>query len=568
MILLYCTIMKNSTAATVLFLLAISSPAASQSMETEEAVLELSGASSLEDLSEDTMESYFSLASHALNINSASERRLVSSGLFSRYQAASLKDYIKKNGPVRSVMELMLVDGFSEKKAEALAQFISFEAVSGTGGSSERVTLETSTRASMKVKDGDALCNEGMKIRVGNQDRWSLAFTAKNGYGEAMWPPGTLSGSLAYYSGDGKLGLYAGDFAGRFGQGLVMWSGFTLSGAQSAASFAKHPSGLAPSWTFSPASVNRGVAADVTVGRTVISTFWSPGSASGVNVTYLAKYGQLGMTWIDSGKASIDWRWSTGRLDIFGEAAYDYKGSSPAGLAGCTYNFDYKVALSALTRYYSSGYDGSSAGAFRSSTKTSDEKGVALAFDCESFSVTTDAAFHPSKGTSQHKTVVKCSPHITDNLGCSLRGVLRYRPQDSHQWREEVRAEMNLHLSPGMLLAGGAELCRCMEPSWLAYADAGYTSSSEAVQWRIFLHMTAFKVDNWDDRIYLYERDIPGAFSVPAYYGRGYSISCVATCKWGRCMSLNFKVSNLGYPGMTEKKPGRTELKCLFVWNL
>ena len=560
--------MKNSTAATVLFLLAISTPSASQSMATEEAVLELSGASSLEELSEDTMESYFSLASHALNINSASERRLVSSGLFSRYQAASLKDYIKMNGPVRSVLELMLVDGFSEKKAEALAQFITFEAVSGAGVSPERVTLETSTRASVKMQEREVLSNEGMKVRIGNQDRWILALAARNAYGDTPWPPGTMSGSLALYSRNGKLGLYAGDFSGRFGQGLVMWSGFSLSGAQSAASFAKHPSGLSPSWTFSPASVNRGVAADFSLGRTVISTFWSPGSASGANVTYLAKYGQLGMTWIDSKRASVDWRWSTGRLDIFGEAAYDYEGGSPAGLAGCTYNFDYKVAVSALARYYSSGYDGSTAGAFRSSTRTSDEKGVALAFDCESFSVTADAAFHPSKGTSQHKAVLKCSPHITDNLGCSLRGVLRYRPQDSHEWREEIRAEMKLQLLSGMVLAGGAELCKCMEPSWLAYADAGYTSSSEARQWRIFLHMTAFKVDNWDDRIYLYERDIPGAFSVPAYYGRGYSISCTATYKWRRGRSFNFKVSNLGYPGMTEKKPGRTELKCLFVWNL
>lgn len=560
--------MKNSTAATVLFLLAISTPSASQSMETEEAVLELSGASSLEELSEDAMESYYSLASHALNINYASEKRLVASGLFSRYQAASLKDYIKMNGPVRSVMELMLVDGFSVRKAEALAHFVSFEAVPGTGGGPERVTLETSTRASMKMQDGDALCNEGMKIRIGRQDRWSLAFAAKNGYDDTLWPPGTLSGSLAVYSKDGKLGLYAGDFAGRFGQGLVIWSGFSLSGAQSAASFAKHPSGLSPSWTFSPASVNRGVAADISLGRMVLSAFWSPSSASGANLTYLARYGQFGLTWIDSGKASIDWRWSTGRLDTFGEGAYDYKSGSPAGLAGCTYNFDYKVALSALARYYSSGYDGSFAGAFRSSTKTSDEKGVALAFDCESFTLTADAAFHPSKGTSQHKAVVKCSPMITDVLGCSLRGVLRYRPQDSHEWREEIRSELKLQLLSGMMLAGGVELCKCMEPSWLVYGDAGYSKGSDAGKWHVFLHLTAFKVDNWDDRIYLYERDIPGAFSVPAYYGRGYSISCTAAYKWRRGRSINFKVSNLGYPGMTEKKPGRTELKCLFVWNL
>ena len=47
----------------------------------------------------------------------------------------------------------------------------------------------------------------------------------------------------------------------------------------------------------------------------------------------------------------------------------------------------------------------------------------------------------------------------------------------------------------------------------------------------VYLRGTLFFIDEWDDRIYAYERDAPGSFNVPAYYGRGYSLSLVARQK-------------------------------------
>ena len=67
-------------------------------------------------------------------------------------------------------------------------------------------------------------------------------------------------------------------------------------------------------------------------------------------------------------------------------------------------------------------------------------------------------------------------------------------------------------------------------------------------------------MDKWEDRIYVYERDIQGAFSVPAYYGRGCSLSAVAAVK-RRHFTLGARVFKIAYPGMGGKKPGRTGLK-------
>ena len=38
-------------------------------------------------------------------------------------------------------------------------------------------------------------------------------------------------------------------------------------------------------------------------------------------------------------------------------------------------------------------------------------------------------------------------------------------------------------------------------------------------------------MQEWSARIYCYERDAPGTFSVPAYNGRGVAVSAVGSCK-------------------------------------
>lgn len=46
-----------------------------------------------------------------------------------------------------------------------------------------------------------------------------------------------------------------------------------------------------------------------------------------------------------------------------------------------------------------------------------------------------------------------------------------------------------------------------------------------------YVRVTGFWIDSWDDRIYVYERDGPGNFNVPAYYGRGYGLSLTGAWK-------------------------------------
>lgn len=544
------------------------------SQEYLDAVLFLTGASSLEELDSEVLERYDALASRPVRINTATESRLVASGLFSRYQAASIADYRRSSGDILSIAELALLDGFGDAAARAMAPFVSFGTQAPPGRSSlekERVETEMMARSAVQVQEGEGTGSHAVKVRTGDEDRWLLSVAAKQASLKPAWPPDALSASAVIHGRKRPGKVILGDFNTRFGQGLLLWSGFSLSGVQSAAAMDKHPAGLSPAWTLSPDTAHRGAAADMSLGRFVLSGFWSYGKCSGANLTWLARSGQIGMTAISTGyhvlRGSVDFRWSFGKIDVFGETVAAMPDRTVAFLAGGAWNIAYQVRLAASVRNYPASFDGSLAGALRSSTRTSDERGAALAFDCKALTVTADAALHPDKGTAQYKTIWKYAPQVTENLTLSLRAVGRYRPADPYPWRTELRAEAALSGGNGLIIKGSGTLCRCVETTWLAYVEGGYVNETSVRKLSAYIRGTAFKIDRWEDRIYIYERDIPGAFSVPAYYGRGCSASAVASVK-RRHFSCHARAYATAYPGMGGKKPGKAGLKlqCQFTF--
>ena len=86
--------------------------AAAQTDDRMGAILYLCGAESEEELDEQEVERFSGFLSRPLEINIASRSRLLSSGLMSQYQVASLCDYRSRSGDILSVAELALVDGF------------------------------------------------------------------------------------------------------------------------------------------------------------------------------------------------------------------------------------------------------------------------------------------------------------------------------------------------------------------------------------------------------------------------------------------------------------------------
>ena len=297
-----------------------------------DAVLFLTGASAPEELDAEVLERFDALASRPVRINTATESRLVASGLFSRYQAASIADYRRSSGDILSIAELALLDGFGEAAARAMAPFVSFGTQAPPGRSSlerGRIETEAMARSVIQVQEGEGTGSHALKIRTGDEDRWLLSLAVKQASLKPAWPPDGLSASAVIHGRKRPGKLILGDFNTRFGQGLLLWSGFSLSGVQSAVAMDRHPAGLSPAWTLSPDAAHRGAAADMSFGRFVLSGFWSYGKCSGANLTWLARNGQLGTTAVISApvilseakdlypRFSIDYRWSIRKTNLW-----------------------------------------------------------------------------------------------------------------------------------------------------------------------------------------------------------------------------------------------------------
>ncbi|MBR1577473.1 MAG: hypothetical protein IJ653_02680 [Bacteroidales bacterium] len=252
----------------------------------QQAVLVLSGASCVEELSEDEMARYQSLAAHPADLNAAGRSRLLATGLLTPFQVASLLDYRTRSGEVLSWTELGLVDGFTPEIVAALQEFFVLGGSGGAPGQREdrrvrhSLTLRGGARGSLAA-DGTGLAFGapaavgGLKYELTLGERVALYYSNRSSYSEPT--PGWGTVSAAYY-GRRVLGqLVVGHFQARFGQGLVQWSGFSLSGYNSLGAFRRNGTGFAPTGSYSPSLF--GVAADWHFGAWSVSAGNSLGSS-------------------------------------------------------------------------------------------------------------------------------------------------------------------------------------------------------------------------------------------------------------------------------------------------
>ena len=97
----------------------------------------------------------------------------------------------------------------------------------------------------------------------------------------------------------------------------------------------------------------------------------------------------------------------------------------------------------------------------------------------------------------------------------------------------------------------------CDGTGYLSYLEGGYVAEKIS----LYLRQGFFLIDDWDDRIYVYERDAPGSFTSPAMYGRGLWTAMTTSVKLTNLLKFYVRASFIGYPFMEKKKPGKAELK-------
>lgn len=535
--------------------------------EWENAVLYLSGAQNLEELDADELTRYQEWVEHPLCLNLASTFSLRQSGLMSEYQCAVLEDYRTRVGDILSFEELSRLDGFSVAYVQALRPFVSLESFALVAHSSQerpRIRNEAVFRGSHSSSSLFSMAGkyrfswgENIVVGVGTQASIKpLAGAGTSGRTAVSWDPYSMHISM---SGSGKKYIekwVVGDFNARFNQGLCLWSGFSLSGFSSLTSFLRKPTGLVPYWSYSQTASLRGAGLSVSVkdwsfsALLNLSGLLKTGRLTEEEAVYVdvkrrtrsGYYAVTGGIYPQGGRVSLAAHHCFYGWDVFGEACLDIGTQvRPAVVAGVSAPVMDELRMAASLRYYHPNFPSERSGAARSGTRCANEAGVALGLQYGSLSFTFDACMHPEsrektkRYTGQIKSSVSYSHTFWEQLQVRGRANLRLRNYDEKQ-KYDLRVDGTWKRSV-FRLVGGLSLCHSEQWGILGYCEQGLV-----FPWGSFyLKECLFSAERWSDRLYLYEREAPGAFSVPAYYGKGWSASFYAMGRIARAWKLYVK---------------------------
>ncbi len=593
-------VMWRERILTLLFALAFSIAAANA--QNIDYILEFIGTDSVEEMSPYDIERLEDLLEHPVRLNYVSESKLYETGLLSRYQIASLMDYRSRHGDVMSLMELAAVDGFGHDFVARLAPFVSLDSYRLPGpsmASSMRNDISTRTNIRSHVPMTYGL---KYKLTAGESLAGGLSISRTTEAHSSV--PDSYSGHLACHFKRRPGKIILGDFNARFGQGLVLWNGMSFSGLTGASSFMKRPGGISASSSFTGGYSLRGIASDIGFGRlrlTALAAFKQSKEAfslmPAINASFIFRNGQISMTHyadfsfyeestrIPDMKTAADIAFCISGTDVFAEAAYDWVSSSFAALAGMTAPAGEDIRLAAMLRYYPSSYTSSRSAAACSTTKCSNEYSASFAADFNLGGwielndasstrkllgkVSADFAYFPEPKVHdaemksiQIKAQTEWKWTVSNSFRTSLRVSERIRT-----WGEPYRTDLRTDFTymPGCFVVNlRLNALFCVDTGLLGYLEGGY----RAEKFSAYIRSGIFRIDNWDDRIYAYERDAPGSFNVPAYYGRGVWTALTMNWKFARWGRMYIRAASTSYPFMQEKKPGRAELRVQFVFKL
>lgn len=266
--------------------------------------------------------------------------------------------------------------------------------------------------------------------------------------------------------------------------------------------------------------------------------------------------------------ASVDVRAAWSAMQVYGECAVDRRGAV-ALLTGWEWAPSYPWELALQLRYYQPDYTAPHAGAWASGTAVSNEHsataqvlwrwGSAGSLAVSGLWVHYPASRYGVKQPSQaHKLRVQLGWN-GDFWQCQARWQWthdphRSRPRQQGQvqtaWSIPLAGSLQGRSHPGFgkIFVKVQASVVCSQASASTTIGAGAAAAwgrAASVQtgwkngrWEISAQGTAYHADAWEDRVYLYQRSLPGSFSFPALYGRGVQASLYLQYKPRRGLAL------------------------------
>ena len=528
-----------------------------------------------EELEEDEVERLSVLLKRPVLLNIASQEELNSWGIFTRFQVASLMDYRDRTGPCLSFMELAALNGFGEDFVSRIRPFVSLESLPDLGG---RTDHEFTERFSWRYTPGLQRYGYTSRYKLKVGELMNASVSINRSLDADKLAPDSFCAGVEVRLKKIPLSLLAGDFNARFGQGLTLWTGSNFTSLNAPASFMKRNFGVTPSSSFTGANVLTGMAGEYTSGPwsfTVIAAM--PGIKTlktkpeelkflpAFNLTYGWKNGLAGFThflefsgvrselYIPAMRTSCDLSICVKGVDVFSEIMFDWVGQRPSAIVGIVTPVGDDCSVAALARALDSEYGLNASWSLKKKRLSG-----SMSTDMTLYTVPKDKTQDKSLQFRYH---TQWQFLFSEFWQLNLRLTERVR-----NWGQMFRTDMRADLSwksGNYSLTYRANILHCVDLACLTYLEGGVKRGKLSA----YLRQGAFFVDNWDDRIYAYERDVPGAYNSPAFYGRGLWTSFLASWKPVRWCRLYLRAGVTTYPFMEEKKPGKAELRFQSVFD-
>lgn len=489
--------------------------------EAVKAAMFLNGASSPEEIDEGEVERIQSVFKVRVNSPGRGARAILS-----EYQLATLEDYRRRCGDILSWEELALVDGFGKEAVESLKPFLSLYSDKLPG------VVDTAAR---KVH-GSALLratekNAGLKAKAEGHN-WQVGVAARS----KAWPlfAETPDWTAHAEMNLGRWDIVLGDYNIRYGQGVGVWSGFSMTSLSTVGAFTRRASGITPVFSFLP-SEHRGAAVEYRNGRVSASAFGDIKGTIGGHASYVSLHGQIGLTTIYglvSADGKLNWKGVNlaGEVASKGKDAFAGKGAASFKLGNTRLAFQGRVLPTRFTGKKNGDYALAAGAEWKSPSwrQLTGKSGFGSSVPLHVASFTADASLLPKPNMDPERKQLRLYGIWQWQMSGTLALDTRYtgRLRNYEPSRNDVRIDLKYNSGPWLSILR-FEGDYCSGYGVLGYLEGGYKADNLSA----YLRLTGFSTSGWSSRIYCYERDAPGSFLVPAYYGKGAAASIYASWK-------------------------------------
>jgi hypothetical protein len=259
----------------------------------------------------------------------------------------------------------------------------------------------------------------------------------------------------------------------------------------------------------------------------------------------LSTYNQFEFSSRQNANVGIDYNFVYKNFNFFGEQSMSQNGGL-AFLNGAFVSLDPRLSLTMLYRNYQKNYQSMLSNGFAENTMAANEKGFFVGINAKPFKKISLSAYYdrfefpwlkyqvnaPSTG-NDYLAQINYTPSKKFDVYLRVRSRNKFKStsiDDDIDFivplkQTNYRLNLSYSILPSLKLKNRVELIdykldnNKTQKGYVVYQDISY--SKLGVPFSVTLRYALFQTDDYNSRVYAYENDMPGAYSIPAYYYKG-----------------------------------------------